>query len=126
MGFKIFTIVCNLLIPVIMLLFGVKFGKHGPKNINGVYGYRTSMSMKNKETWEFAHQYCGALWKKLGLIMLILSIIATMAAFMLDENSQGIIELLLVTIQTMVIIATIFPAEKALKKNFDENGNRRS
>ena len=29
------------------------------EDVNFVFGYRTSMSMKNKDTWEFAHKYCG-------------------------------------------------------------------
>ncbi|KEI77958.1 membrane protein [Clostridium botulinum A2 117] len=126
MGFKIFIIVCNLIIPVIMLFFGVIFRKHGPKNINGIYGYRTSMSMKNKETWEFAHQYCGRLWIKLGLIMLTISIIVSVLVFTYVGEAQGIIDLILVTIQTIVLIVSIFPVEKALKNNFDGNGNRRN
>ncbi|NFD29294.1 SdpI family protein [Clostridium botulinum] len=126
MGFKIFIIVCNLIIPVIMLFFGVRFRKHGPKNINGIYGYRTSMSMKNKETWEFAHQYCGRLWIKLGLIMLTISIIVSVLVFTYIDEAQGIIDLILVTIQTIVLIVSIFPVEKALKNNFDGNGNRRN
>ncbi|MCS4470632.1 SdpI family protein [Clostridium botulinum] len=126
MGFKIFIIVCNLIIPIIMLFFGVRFRKHGPKNINGIYGYRTSMSMKNKDTWEFAHQYCGRLWIKLGLIMLTISIIVSGLAFTYVDEAQGIIDLILVTIQTIVLIVSIFPVEKALKNNFDGNGNRRN
>lgn len=126
MEFKIFIIICNLIIPVIMLFFGVKFRKHGPKNINGIYGYRTSMSMKNKETWEFAHQYCGRLWTKLGLIMLVISIIVSVLAFTYFDEAQGIIDAILVTIQTIALIASIFPVEKALKSNFDGNGHRRN
>jgi uncharacterized membrane protein len=114
------------MIPIIMLFFGVKFRKHGPQNINGIYGYRTSMSMKNKETWEFAHQYCARLWMKLGFIMLIMSIIGSVLAVMFVGDVQGIIEVILVTIQTTVLIISIFPVEKALKKNFDKNGNRRN
>ncbi|ACA46278.1 SdpI family protein [Clostridium botulinum] len=126
MGFKIFTIVSNLIIPVIMLFFGVRFRKHEPKNINGIYGYRTSMSMKNKDTWEFAHQYCGRLWIKLGLIMLTISIIVSVLVFAYVDEAQGIIDAILVTIQTIVLIVSIFPVEKALKNNFDGNGNRRN
>ncbi|WP_434291700.1 SdpI family protein [Clostridium botulinum] len=126
MGFKIFIIVCNLIIPVIMLFFGMRFRKHGPKNINGIYGYRTSMSMKNKDTWEFAHQYCGRLWIKLGLIMLTISIIVSVLVFAYVDEAQGIIDAILVTIQTIVLIVSIFPVEKALKNNFDGNGNRRN
>ncbi|MBY7023532.1 SdpI family protein, partial [Clostridium botulinum] len=102
MGFKILIIVSNLIIPVIMLLFGVRFRKHGTKNINGIYGYRTSMSMKNKDTWEFAHQYCGRLWIKLGLIMLTISIIVSVLVFAYVDEAQGIIDAILVTIQPIV------------------------
>lgn len=126
MGFKIFIFVINLMIPVTMLFFGIVFRKHGPKNINGIYGYRTSMSMKNKETWEFAHQYCGKLWAKLGFIMLIITIIASALVFMFEDDVQGIIEVVLVAIQTIILITSIFPVESALKKNFDKSGNRKN
>ena len=46
MGFWIFMFLSNELIPILMLLFGWIFKKHPPKNINSVYGYRTSMSKK--------------------------------------------------------------------------------
>ena len=126
MGLKIFIFVCNLIIPIIMLFFGVKFKNHSPKNINGIYGYRTSMSMKNEETWEFAHRYCGQLWIKLGFIILIISIIFSLIAFTYDDKAQGIMDLTLVTIQTIALIVSIFPVEKELKKNFDKNGDRRN
>lgn len=125
MGIKIVIFVCNLIIPIIMLFFGVKFKEHSPKNINGFYGYRTSRSMKSKETWEFAHEYCGKLWTKLGLIMLVVSIGFSIIGIILDDKVQGIINFTLIIIQTIILIVSIFPVEKELKKNFDENGNRR-
>ncbi|MGX7108662.1 SdpI family protein [Facklamia miroungae] len=45
-----------------------------PNKINSLYGYRTKMSMKNKETWQFAHQHSGNVWIKFGLILLLLII----------------------------------------------------
>ena len=126
MGLKIVIFTCNLIIPIIMLFFGVKFRNNSPKNINGIYGYRTSMSMKNNETWEFAHHYCGRLWIRLGFIILIISIIFTLIAFTCDGKVEGIIDLSIVTIQTIAVIVSIFPVEKELKKNFDKNGNRRN
>ena len=126
MGNTIFSFTCNLIIPVIMLLFGVKFRKQGPKSINGLYGYRTTMSMKNKDTWAFAHRCCGRLWIKLGTILLLLSIIASLIALAIRVDSLGILGVLLVTVQMVVLIASIFSVEKALKKNFDKDGKRRS
>ena len=59
MGFGIFMLLMDLLIPLTMVVFGKMFMTKSPKNINAVFGYRTTMSMKNKDTWEFAHKYCG-------------------------------------------------------------------
>ena len=50
MGFWIFMLIMDLLIPVTMIGFGSYFMKNAPKEINAVFGYRTSMSMKNKDT----------------------------------------------------------------------------
>lgn len=61
MTFWMFMMICNLLIPVCMIIIGKVFSKNPPKTINGVYGYRTAMSMKNKDTWNFAQLYCGRL-----------------------------------------------------------------
>ena len=52
MGFWIFMLIMNLLIPATMIGFGRYFMKKAPKEINAVFGYRTSMSMKNKDTRE--------------------------------------------------------------------------
>ena len=68
-------LICNLLIPVIMLITGKLMWKHYPKNINGFIGYRTTRSMMNMDTWNFANEYCGHLWYKMGIVMLVLSII---------------------------------------------------
>lgn len=126
MGFWIFMMVSDLLIPLTMVGFGKLFMKNAPKEINGVYGYRTSMSMKNKDTWEFAHHYCGKLWLTIGWIMLIISAIAMLFVIGKDEDVVGIFGGILCGIQLVFLIGSIFPTERALKKNFDERGNRKS
>ena len=55
-----FLFICNMLIPVTMLVLGYLFkGIHFPKDVNALCGYRTSMSMKNEKTWKFANAYWG-------------------------------------------------------------------
>ena len=125
MGLNIFYFIGYSIIPIIMLFFGIIFKNKSPRTINRFYGYRTSMSMKNKETWEFAHQYCGRLWIRLGLIMLIISILLSLSVFIFNEEVHGIISSILITIQTIALFVSIFPVEKELKKHFDENGYRK-
>lgn len=124
MGFWIFMMICNLLIPVIMIVIGMVFVNHPPKSINGVYGYRTTMSMKNMNTWNFAHLYCGKLWRKIGWIMLPISIVVMIPLLGKSDNIIGIWGGVLETVECTILIAAIFPVERALKKNFDKDGNR--
>ena len=125
MAFWIFMTVSNFLIPVLMIIFGRVFLKHPPKTINSIYGYRTSMSGKNQETWDFAHQYCGKLWWKLGWIMFVISIFVMVPVFGKDTTTVGTWGSVFELIQGAVLLISIFPTEKALRKNFDKEGNRR-
>ena len=125
MGFWIFMLCTVLLVPLIMLFFGLYFKNKSPKEINSLFVYRTTMSMKNKDTWEFAHHYCGRLWLVLGMIMLPLSVIPMLFFINQDIDVVGIAGGIIEGIQVVVLLISIFPTEKALKKTFDENGNRR-
>ena len=60
-AFWIFVLAMDLLIPGVMIGFGKEFQKNPPTEIDPGYGYRTSRSMKNKLTWDFAQKYmCSA------------------------------------------------------------------
>ena len=125
MGFWIYILIIDLLLPFTMIGFGKYFLKTAPKNINTVFGYRTSMSMKNKDTWIFAHKYCGKIWFISGLIMLPLSVIVMMFVFGGLENVVGTVGAVLCGIQFIPILISIILTEKALNNTFDKNGIRR-
>lgn len=83
------------------------------------------MSMKNKDTWEFAHHYYGKLWVMIGWLLLILTIIAMLFVIGYNKYFLGNFSLILCGIQVFFLIGPIIPTEIALKKNFDKNGNRK-
>lgn len=114
----------DMMLPLIMIICGKWFLKSAPKEINMVVGYRTSMSMKNKDTWDFAHKYCGKLWYKWGMVMLPVSAVAMLFALGKNENTVGIVGGIICTAQVIILIGSIYPTEKALRKNFDRNGKR--
>lgn len=127
MKFLISSIVIALLIPLMMIGFGKDFMKNPPKTINKIYGYRTKMSMMNEETWKFANEHHGKLWWKAGWILLVLSSIPLL--FVLGITSDSTIGLVfgsVCLVQLLVLVLSIIPTERALKKEFDEYGNRRS
>ncbi|MFR8228887.1 MAG: SdpI family protein [Anaeromassilibacillus sp.] len=125
MGFWIYMLIMDLLLPFTMIGFGRHFMKNAPKTINGVFGYRTSMSMKNKETWEFAHKYCGKIWYICGLSALPITVIFMLLVIGKNVETVGTVGGIIMGIQLVPLIDSIFPTEIALRKNFDKNGKRR-
>lgn len=124
MGFWIWMFVVAILCPNIMIIAGLYFRKSAPKKINAFLGYRTTMSMKNRDTWEFAHKYIGNLWSVLGFTLIVPS--AVPMFFLIDKSEEliSVFSLVICFVGMAAIIASIIPTEKALKKNFDKDGNR--
>lgn len=118
-------LISTLLMPLSMIIFGVLFRKKPPKKINYVYGYRSPMSVKNKDTWEFAHHYAGTLWYKWGLITLFVTIIVMLMTLGKDIELVGKVAVGIIILQSIPMIGIFIPTEMALRKHFDKDGNRR-
>ena len=125
MGFWIFMLSMDLLIPITMIGFGKLFSQSTLKTINPVIGYRTTMSMKNEETWAFAHQYIGRIWYKAGWVTLFITGIIMLFFMGKDNDTIGNIGAILCMVQMVPLIVPIFFTERALKKEFDKEGRRR-
>ena len=57
--------------------------------------------------------------------MLLLSALIHIPFYHSDENTIGIAGGILVTIQCIILVASIYPTEKALKKHFNDDGTCR-
>ncbi len=125
MGFWVFMLICDMLTPVVMIGIGSGFERHPPKKINPVMGFRTSMSMKNMDTWVFAHKHAGRTWRVWGLWMLPISLAVMLAVLGRDTDFVGIVGGVLMGAQCAAMIAAIIPTQLALKKTFDPDGKRR-
>ena len=126
MGFWIFMLAMNLLFPLIMIVMGRYFMKKSPKEINYIFGYRTNMSMKNKDTWDFAHNYFGKRWFRLGWLLIPISVIPMLFVIGKGEDIIGTVGMVVMVIDLILLIAPIFSTERALKKIFDKDGNKRN
>ena len=69
--------------------------------------------------------YLCSVYKQIGWIMLIPSIIVQFPFFNSDDNMIGVVGGILCTIQCVILIISIFPTERALKRNFTDDGTRR-
>ncbi len=119
----IFSLIFTAIMSLTMIGFGLLFMKKPPKEINGLYGYRTSMSSKNKDTWNFAHRYAGKVWLRSGIVTVIISV-----ALIFSLQKLGFYNYVmtaLIYIQLIILLLVIPITERALKKTFDKNGNRK-
>jgi uncharacterized membrane protein len=84
--------------------------KFPPKNINSIYGYRTSRSMKNQENWDLAQRFSSQLMLKQGLIMLVLAFILAILPIPVEAATLMSLLLLLTSVINLFV-----QTEKRLK-----------
>jgi len=84
------------------------------------------MSMKNKDTWDFAHKCIGKLWFYLGLLLIPITVIPMLFVLGGTEDVAGTMGCIICVIALIILIVPIFPTERALKMNFDKDGNRKA
>jgi uncharacterized membrane protein len=119
-----FSLIMTLILSLTMIGFGYLFIKKPPRTINYWYGYRTGMSGRNQDTWDFAHAYAGRVWLKSGWLTLLVSV---PAVYLLRRTSNfEDLVLGLFYIQMMVLLLVIPITERALRKTFDREGKRRN
>lgn len=122
MGFWIFMTCCTLLLPVIMICTGAALRRRKFSTINPVSGYRTRRSMKNQQTWDYAHRECGLLWRRWGSTMLVLTVIAMLLFMGEDTDHIGVVGSVITVLQMIPLFLSIVIVEKKLREKFDENG----
>ena len=108
----IFMLLVDLLIPAVMVFFGLRFEKKTPKPARSMFsfGYRTVMSMKSKETWDFAHKTVGKLYVIMGIIL----------------DTIGFTGMIICYVQIVGMLLPCIHTELALRRNFDKNGKRKN
>lgn len=119
MAFWFFMLSMDLLIPAAMIVVGKRFRRKPPEEINVLFGYRSARSMRNEETWRFAHSYFGRLWNLCGWILLPISAIPLL--FVIGERAEtvGFLGGAVCIAQLVLLAGTVVLTERALKRRFD-------
>ena len=125
MAFGYIMLLVILIIPLLMVGFGLLLMKNPPKKINSVYGYRTRRSVRSQDTWEFAHHYFGKLWLVCGLVSIPISLVPMCLVLGKSEDVITITALIVMGLQSIMMVATLILTERALKAHFDEFGRPR-
>lgn len=101
------------LVGIIFIITSLMLHCFPPKKINYLYGYRTPLSMKNQEVWNFSQKYAAVKMIQSGLFLLAASLLNVL--FNIPEKTATIIGVILL-IASFVFM--FFSTEKAIKKNF--------
>ena len=107
-------------------LFWPEVFQKPPKSINATFGYRSTMSMKNQETWKLAHTVCGRYWYCCGWLLLPLSVVPILFVIGRGTETIGYTGVITVFIQLVPMLCALPVTEHALRKKFDKNGMRKS
>ena len=125
MNGSFFNLIMTMLIPLIMVVCGWLFMHGIPKDRNSLFGYRTAMSVKNDDTWRFAHEYCGRLWLIIGLVLFAVTMVFMVLSMNMDPERVAFISGILMMIYVVPLLATVAATESAMKKTFDTRGKRK-
>jgi len=111
-----------------MIIFGYIYSKKPPQKPKSKFaysGYRTPMSMKNEETWEYANRFFGKLWFRFGIVLGLISIIPLFFVIGKDKDTVGFAGLIICYVQLVAMLLPVIPTELALRRRFDKYGNRK-
>ena len=125
MGFWILMLIMDLFVPIFMVIYCSVYRNKAPKAINGSNGYKTTMSRLNRDTWEFSNHYYNTLMRVVGWILIAISFVVMLLARRKGEDAIALYGIILLAVQIIVILGCMAPTENALRKTFDQNGNRK-
>ena len=103
---------------LIFIVMGFIMSKKPPKEINGLYGYRTPRAMKNQKNWDYAQVYSAKVMMKYGGYFLLLCL----PGYFMDiapEVAAGVGLIVLL----VGVVFMIFQVETHLKKWESDSNN---
>lgn len=126
MGDNVIIAVVNMLLPLTMLGLGLMIWLTKP-GYGDMFGYRTTWSLKSKETWERAQglfgRLCTVTYAVISFISLICGVIPIVGGF--DKYAVGIMAGVLSLVQFVSVFAVIGVTDGIVKREFNKDGTRK-
>ena len=117
---EVSNIFIHLLIGPLLLVISLILFYFPPKKINLIYGHRTSLSMKNQDTWDEANKRSSYMMVLVSAMTCIFQLIGIV--FKLNQEKT----ILYATIFLVAgLIIGVLIVEKQLRSIFDKDGNRK-
>jgi len=111
-----FMLAMALLIPLTMLVLGLRWRRGRIPPYGGSSGYRTRRSLASPEAWVFAHVCFGRLWTILGAAMLPLSAVSMLPCRGGTADRIGWWGVGVCLVQSAVMTVPMIATERALRR----------
>lgn len=88
---------------------------------NKYVGFRTKLSVTSKEAWQYANETCGRIWKKLGIVLAVVSAACMLLSRLSDDVFTWLwVTMILVAVQIACMLITIAVVQHRLRQRFGE------
>ena len=124
MGENVIIAVCNMLLPLTMLGLGLMIWLTKP-GYGDIFGYRTTWSLKNKETWERAQFLFGKICTIAYAVISFISLIAGLVPIIWRLDISGIIACVLNLVQFVSVFVVIGVTDGIVAREFNKDGTRK-
>lgn len=115
----------GILIPLLLLILCWYTYKFPPKKINGVYGYRTSSSMKSQQNWDYAQKIFPTYFFYSILIFVVEIILIKMFFYHVVKEHKVEFFVFLITGLSTIHVLGIIPIIESKIKQFEKNNSIR-
>lgn len=124
MGDNVIIAVVDMLLPLTMLGLGLMIWLTKP-GYGDVFGYRTTWSLKSKETWERAQGIFGRFCTITYAVISFISLIVGLVPIIWRLDISGIITCVLYLVQFVSVFVVIGVTDGIVAREFDKDGNRK-
>ncbi len=111
------------LIGLIFIITGLIGYYFPPKKINDLYGYRTTASKKNQQTWDVANRFSAIYAIKAGVTILVSGLLLhfLISCMAWPEKTKVLLNVILLLASAIFSATfTLVATERHLKKTFDK------
>lgn len=115
----------TMVMSLVFLVGGYSLRKTAKRKINHIIGYRTSLSMKNEDTWAFANDELGKIWIKIGWFIVPFTILFNVVFAFVKLNCYEMFCVFFVICEIVVVFITIAIVESKMRRTFNRDGSRK-
>lgn len=119
---KVLIIICMLIGPVLLLLFGLKYRKSPSMLPNHNSGFRTYFGMGSKAAWDYTQRLAGALFFYLGIGLLVIDLLVFIIFLGQDDVDFAFAGMICMIGQAVLAVAAWATVSILAAVHFDKNG----